>query len=404
MRSHRSARVSIALVISIGFIFASTPAMAKSPKPTLAQIDAARKAEAAKRAATHMASTKLAEATYTLHILTGKADSAHTRYIKAQGELSAARRIAKIAGLHARKTSIEVRAAHMTIGKLASNAYKMGGGFADIEPLLNSKGPQDLVDRLSILSTIGASNSTSLDRYIAAQVVASNAKKAATSAQLAQQKATTKVAAAKKDADTARGAQQVEVDKLQQVQDELMQELESAKRVRTTLEQQRQLALLEEAAAARAAQTPGQKSVWPDLGFRGRLTSRTTQKQRLAAVAFAKIQVEARKPYVWGAQGPSAYDCSGLVYAAYKSAGLTWPAWDRLNAALYSVATMHVSFVDLQPGDLLFYSYNGTISNIHHMAIYAGDGMIWEANSRSKGLLFSNMYSIKGLMPFGGRV
>jgi cell wall-associated NlpC family hydrolase len=394
----------VVLALAVGLVFASAPAFGKSPKPTLAQIATAKKAEEAKRAATHLASAKLAEATHTLHLLTGKADSARTRYLKAQGELATANKMAKLANLHARKTSIAVSAAHITIGKLASNAYIMGGGLTDIEPLLSSKGPQDLVDRLSILSTLGASNSTALDRYKAAQVVASNAKKAANAAKLAQQRATNKVAAAKKEADTARAAQEVEVEKLQKVQDELMQELESAKKVRTTLEQQRQLALLEEAAAARAAQTPGQKSVWPDLGFRGRLTSRSTVKQRLAAVAYAKVQVSARKPYVWGAQGPNSFDCSGLVFAAFRAAGLTWPAWDRLNAALYSVATMHVTFADLQPGDLLFYSYNGTISNIHHIAIYAGDGMIWEANSRSRGLLFSNMYSIKGLMPFGGRV
>jgi cell wall-associated NlpC family hydrolase len=121
-------------------------------------------------------------------------------------------------------------------------------------------------------------------------------------------------------------------------------------------------------------------------------------------VAFAKVQVLARKPYVWGAQGPSSFDCSGLVYAAYKSAGLTWPNWDRLNAALYAGYTKHVALTELQPGDLLFYSYKGTISTIHHMSIYAGGGMMWEANSTKTGLKYSNIYSVKGLMPFGGRV
>jgi cell wall-associated NlpC family hydrolase len=164
------------------------------------------------------------------------------------------------------------------------------------------------------------------------------------------------------------------------------------------------LALLEESQANQANQTPGQKSVWPDIGFRGRSTVRTTQAQRDKAVAFAKVQVLARKPYVWGTQGPNTFDCSGLVYAAYKSAGLGWPNWDRLNSALYSGYTKHVSLNDLVPGDLLFYSYKGTISTIHHITIYAGNGMMWEANSKGKGLLFSNIYSIKGLMPFGGRV
>jgi cell wall-associated NlpC family hydrolase len=65
---------------------------------------------------------------------------------------------------------------------------------------------------------------------------------------------------------------------------------------------------------------------------------------------------------------------------------------------------MHVPLTQLQPGDLLFYSYKGTISTIHHITIYAGNGMMWEANSKNTGLLYSNIYSVKGLMPFGGRV
>jgi len=378
--------------------------MARTHKPTLAQIEEAKKAEEAKRAAAQAASARLAQATQTLRTLTTRATSALNRYQRAQKELVVAQRVALTASIHAKKTAQSVSSAHRTIGRLASNAYIMGGGLTDLEPLLSSNGPQDLVDRLSTLSTLGSNNSTALDRYTAAEVVAREAKRQALSAKIAQQKATNKVASAKKEADSAKAAQQVEVKKLQQVQDQLMQELLSAKRVRTTLEQRRQLALLEEAAAARAAQTSGQKKVWPDRGFKGRTTSRSTPAIRAAAVEYAKKQVLARKPYVWGAEGPNSFDCSGLVYAAYRSAGLGWPNWDRLNSALYSVYTMHVKFADLAPGDLLFYSYNGTTSNIHHVAIYAGDGMVWQANSRRTGLTFASMYGMKGLMPFGGRV
>ena len=209
---------------------------------------------------------------------------------------------------------------------------------------------------------------------------------------------------AKKIADDVQALQQKEVDKLRAVQDKLIAELAKAKNVRITLEQQRQLALLEESQANTASTTINQAKVWPDIGFKGRTTIRTTEAQRLAAVAFAKKQVEARKPYIWGSEGPSSFDCSGLVYAAYKSAGLGWPNWDRLNSALYSGYTKHVPLTELQPGDLLFYSYKGTISTIHHITIYAGGGMMWEANSKDKGLLYSSIYSVKGLMPFGGRV
>ena len=393
----------ISLAMIAGLTLSSTPAIAK-PKPTLAEIEAAKKAEAAKKTAADAAAKKLAAANTTLRTLTAKASAARALYLKAQQELNVATAQANAAAKHAAETAEAVQEAHRVIGKLAGNAYILGGSMSDIAPLLSSNGPQDLIDQLSTLNTLGARNSTALDRYKAAEVVARAAKKKADEAKAVQQVATAKVAAAKKVADDAQALQQTEVNKLRAVQDKLMKELSKARSVRVTLEQQRQLALLEESQANTAATTINQAKVWPNLGFKGRATSRTTEAQRAAAVAFAKKQVLARKPYIWGSEGPNSFDCSGLVYAAYRAAGLGWPNWDRLNSALYSGYTKHVSLNELQPGDLLFYSYKGTSSTIHHITIYAGGGMMWEANSKGKGLLYSNIYSVKGLMPFGGRV
>jgi cell wall-associated NlpC family hydrolase len=374
------------------------------PKPTVAEIGAAKKVEAAKKKIADAQAAKLAAANQSLRALTAKANAAAAVYKKAQAELAVATSLAIAAAKHAAETAAAVAEAHKTIGRLAANAYILGGSMSDIQPLLSANGPQDLIDQLTTLSTLGAQNSVALARFKEAEAAARIAKAAADAAKAAQQVATDKVAAAKKIADDAKAEQAKEVAKLQKVQDELMRQLMSARKVRTTLEQQRQLALLEESQANTATQTGGQKSVWPDIGFKGRSTIRTSQEQRDKAVAFAKIQVLARKPYIWGSQGPNSFDCSGLVYAAYKSAGLGWPNWDRLNSALYSGYTKHVSLKELVPGDLLFYSYKGTISTIHHITIYAGNGMMWEANSKDRGLLYSNIYSVKGLMPFGGRV
>lgn len=378
--------------------------MAKTPKPTLAQIEAAKKAEAAKKKAADAQAAQLAAANQSLRTLTAKANAATALYIQAQRELVIAEAAARVAAQYAAETAAAVEEAHRVIGKLAANAYILGGNMSDIEPLLSTNGPQDLIDQLSTLSTLGSKNTVALERFKAAEVIARAAKKAADEAKIVQQKATDKVAAAKKVADEAKAAQAKEVAKLQKIQDQLMKELLSARKVRITLEQQRQLALLEEAQANQATQTTGQAKIWPDIGFKGRSTIRTSEAQRLKAVEFAKKQVLARKPYVWGSEGPNTFDCSGLVYAAYKYAGLGWPNWDRLNSALYSGYTKHVSLNALVPGDLLFYSYKGSISTIHHISIYAGNGMMWEANSKNAGLLYSSIYSVKGLMPFGGRV
>ena len=381
-----------------------TVAIAAPPKPTQAQIDAAKKIEAEKKAAADAAAKRLNTAKKTLKQLAAISVAKTKLYNQAVTELKMKTKAADIAMKHLQAAQASVSAGKRAIGKMAVNAYVMGSGFTDFETILNSDGPQDLADRMSTLDALGANNSNALDRFKSAEVVATSAQKAADVAKQAQAAATIKVSAAKKEADIAKAMQQDEVDRLQAVQDKLAKELAVAQKTRLTLEQQRQLALLEEANAGIATTVINQSKIWPDIGFTGRSSTRSTEEMRTAAVAFAKKQVEARKPYVWGDEGPNAFDCSGLVYAAYRSAGLGWPNWDRLNSSLFWVATKRVKLTELVPGDLLFYSYKGTVSTIHHITIYAGGGMMWEANSKDRGLLYSSIYSVKGLMPYGGRV
>ena len=251
---------------------------------------------------------------------------------------------------------------------------------------------------------MGNRNDVALSRFKAAEVTAQKIKNAAFAAKKAQEVAIVQVEEAKKEADEAKLAQAKEVSKLQAVQDKLARELASARNVRITLEQKRQLALLEENRSQTADRTKVTIRVWRNGGPGGKSTSRTNEAQRLKAVEFAKRQVLAKKPYVWGAEGPDSFDCSGLVYAAYRFAGLGWPNWDRLNAALYYTYTKQIPIAQMQPGDLIFYSYNGSIAAIHHMSIYAGDGMMWEARSTKSGLRYSSINSVNGMMPNVGRV
>ena len=381
-----------------------TVAIAATPKPTQAQIDAAKKLEAEKKAVADAAAAKLNNAKKTLKQLSAIAAAKRKAYLAAQNELKLKTKKADLAMKHLQIAQTSVSNGKIAIGKLAVNAYVMGGGFTDLDSLLKADGPQDLADRLTTLDVLGENNSTALERFKSAEKIASSAQVVADTAKKAQSVATVKVASAKKEADTAQSMQQAEVDTLQVVQDKLAKELAVAQKTRVTLEQQRQLALLEEANAERAAVTVDQSKIWPDIGFTGRSSTRATEAMRIEAVAYSAKQVNAGKKYVWGSEGPNTFDCSGLIYAAYKSAGLGWPNWDRLNSSLYWVATKRVPLSELVPGDLLFYSYKGTVSTIHHMSIYAGDGMMWEAHNKDKDLLFSSIYSVKGLMPYGGRV
>jgi cell wall-associated NlpC family hydrolase len=397
-------RGSLFLAIILTLQTGMSGALAVNHKPTLAQIEAAKKEELAKKKVADAAMQRLLKARGNLKQLTLLANQAQARFQTAQNELVKATAIAIKADADYQEAAAAVVFTHREIGKLAINAYTSGGGLTDIEALLSASGPQEMIDRLNTLENLGAGNKTALKRFKAAEEIAQAAKKEAEIAKEAQRVVTLKVAAAKKEADDAKAEQQKEVDKLQAVQDKLQRDLASAKKVRITLEQKRQLAILEETRANEASKVKNQSKIWRAGGPTGKSTSRTSEAQRLQAVEFAKKQVLARKPYVWGDEGPSAFDCSGLVYAAYKSAGLGWPIWDRLNSGLYYTYTKQIPLSEMQPGDLIFYSYKGTISTIHHMSIYAGGGMMWEARSTKSGLRYSNIYSVPGMMPYAGRV
>ncbi|MEU9862597.1 NlpC/P60 family protein [Streptomyces sp. NPDC047971] len=86
------------------------------------------------------------------------------------------------------------------------------------------------------------------------------------------------------------------------------------------------------------------------------------------AIAFARDQLG--KPYVWGATGPSGYDCSGLTQAAWRSAGVSLPrtTYTQINAG------QRVSRSELAPGDLVFF-YSG----ISHVGLYIGGGQMIHA-------------------------
>ena len=393
------------VLLSITILTTISPdAFGANHKPTLAQIEAAKKLELQKKQNAANAAKKLVAAQGSLRKLAALAAEVNKRYLSAKNELAVAVKELNSATKAVQAAEAEVSATHRNIGKLAVAAYVTGGNMGNIETFLSANGPQDVIDTISILENLGSKNKVALEQFKAAEIIAKEARKVAEAAKELQLRATEKVAIAKQEADSVRDAQQKEVDKLQAVQDKLQKELASARKVRLTLEQKRQLAILEETRSNEATKAPNQAKVWKGGGPNGASSSRTTVEQRLKAVEFAKRQVLAKKPYVWGSEGPNSFDCSGLVYAAYKYAGLGWPNWDRLNSGLYYTYTKQVPIAEMQPGDLIFYSYKGTQSTIHHMSIYAGNGMMWEARSTATGLKYSNIYSVQGMMPFAGRV
>ena len=118
-------------------------------------------------------------------------------------------------------------------------------------------------------------------------------------------------------------------------------------------------------------------------------TSVPAQGRAAAAVQYALAQVG--DAYVYGAAGPSAFDCSGLTMMAWAQAGVSLP---HSSSAQYGSGT-HISESQLQPGDLVFY-----YSPISHVAMYIGNGMIVHAANPGAGVLVSPLH----YMPYAGAV
>jgi cell wall-associated NlpC family hydrolase len=108
-------------------------------------------------------------------------------------------------------------------------------------------------------------------------------------------------------------------------------------------------------------------------------------KASTAAVANAMAKLGA--PYRWGATGPHAFDCSGLVTWAFKDSGVSLPRTSRAMATVGSP----VEKSELRPGDLVFF-----YQPVSHVGIYIGDGKIVHASNRKSPVKVSDM----SRMPF----
>ncbi len=124
------------------------------------------------------------------------------------------------------------------------------------------------------------------------------------------------------------------------------------------------LDILNSAAMTQAMQIFQQTGTYPDVV----LPEATT----VGTVALRAALTQRGKPYVWGAAGPNAYDCSGLVVWAFATEGISLPHY---TGSLWN-SGMHVSQADLEPGDLVFFG-----ADLGHVGFYIGQGLMLDAPS-----------------------
>ena len=174
--------------------------------------------------------------------------------------------------------------------------------------------------------------------------------------------------------DQARGAEQLNLKRAEaeRLAAEIERELRTMDgRVAALIEKQRRreeasqrAAFADYLAAARTAGTAPARD--------GRASSAA---RKAVEVALAQLG----SPYVWGAEGPSTFDCSGLTSFAYAATGVTIPRVSRAQFAAYA-ASHPVAPTNLLPGDLVFFADDPRVpSTIHHVGMYIGKGLMVEA-------------------------
>ncbi|MEU4653191.1 C40 family peptidase [Streptomyces sp. NPDC023723] len=230
---------------------------------------------------------------------------------------------------------------------------------------------------LSTLAVAGASGSASAAEPVTQTLelptlTAEMAAQVAQSADATQQAAANYELQAERDAAAAKAAKEAKAD-LKEAK------AKAAAKKKAAEEARKEAAARAARDAERTTLTATSDTGSSDTGSSSASTGTSTATGSAAAiVSFVKAQVGAA--YVSGATGPSAYDCSGLVQAAYKQVGVSLPRVSQDQ----SVAGTQVSLDSLQPGDILYW---GGAGSAYHVGVYVGDGMFVGAQNSSTGVV-----------------
>ncbi|MEV0167450.1 C40 family peptidase [Nonomuraea fuscirosea] len=241
-------------------------------------------------------------------------------------KLKTAKKAAEAAKKTLATSEADLAAKRAKAAMLAENAY-ITGGLGRVLAFTTSKDPDTFLDR------------------------------AATTYVLEQQQgeAVNAVTKARAAAERARAGAKSRIDEVEQLVDELGGKRDKITKLVTKVESNLFSRALGEAGR------PGTRATRVDLPIVG--AGKAAQAARWALT-------QQLKPYVWGAEGPSSYDCSGLVMAAYQKVGISLPHYTGSQWT----AGRHVTRSEMRVGDLVFF-----YGDLHHVGIYLGGGMMVHA-------------------------
>jgi peptidoglycan DL-endopeptidase CwlO len=264
-----------------------------------------------------------------------QAEQASEAYDQAAGNLATLQN--KVNQIQARITAeqTQLTTAQSSLGSLAAAQYRAGGVDSSLELML-SVSPDAFLQQATAMNEVSSQTAGTMKsaQEIKRQL---DQDKAEASADLQQvQKTRDQMAQTKTDIDAKEKQAQALLDSLSPTQ-----------RTQYTQQQSQQ----------------NQKAQTPPTGL-----PPATNARAALAVAFAEAQVG--KPYVYGAEGPRGFDCSGLTRAAWATAGVSMSHSSSAQAYEFP----QVSLADAQQGDLFLY-----YGSLHHVGIYVGHGQIVHA-------------------------
>jgi len=398
---------------------AAPSSLAKPVYPSQDQVNQAKAAAGAKAAEVAKIKQALAAAQARADAAGLALEQAAEDYDLARVQLGRRAQAAAAADAAAAKARTGLQVARRDVGRIASQEYR-DGGVTTLGLLLDSSGPDAVLERASLLGVVGDGTGVAMGRISARRQVADSLGQRAAEALAAQKAAADALEKARERAEkVAKQAQAAAADVATQ-QARLTAELATLQATSTKLAQQRVSGLAAEAraraAASAAASAARQRLLRAQAGAAGRGhhtsprssssswsppsgggSSHGSSSAGRGAVAWARQQVGL--PYQWGAAGPGSYDCSGLTMMAWQSVGVSLSHSSR---AQYQ-ETHHVTYSELRPGDLLFYATNTSDpGSIHHVTIYAGAGVMVEAPATGLDVRVASM-RYGGLMPYAGR-
>jgi peptidoglycan DL-endopeptidase CwlO len=294
-------------VIAAGALATFAGSAGAAPKPTVSQVEKS------------------------VNRLTSQEDQAAQQYDQSEQQLSSAKQRLALVNREVAADQAKFESMRSQIAAIAAAAYE-NGNMTSMGALLTSSSPQEVLSQASVLLQLSSDRSAQVNEFIQ------------TARQLQQAQVTavrTKKAMATLDA----------------------QNLARKKSLGKSLSQKKALLATLTAQQQQAVTTT-------TIGNGG--TTKATNPVPVsgaAGQAVAYVYSKLGDPYVYGATGPSTFDCSGLVQAAWASAGVAIPrtTYEQV-AALPAVSTS-----DLQPGDLLFFDGDG------HVGMYVGGGYLIDA-------------------------